>query len=156
MKPRDAMARVRIELRRPLVAVGIFGLVINLLSLTVPIYMSQVYDRVLTSYSIETLVMLTVIALALLALLVALDDVRYRLLMQSALKVEQTLGPALLAASVKPAGVVVFRRAFGAVLCARDLPHPLVLGACRALRRAWNVRVRRVEPGHDGTACGES
>ena len=101
MKSRDAMGRVKAELRRPLAAVGTFGLVINLLSLTVPIYMSQVYDRVLTSYSIETLVMLTVIAMALLALLATLDGVRHRLLMQAALKAEQSLGPALLAASVK-------------------------------------------------------
>jgi PrtD family type I secretion system ABC transporter len=101
MKSLDAIAQIRAELRRPLVAVGTFGLVINLLSLTVPIYMSQVYDRVLTSYSIETLVMLTVMAIALLALLAALDGVRHRLLMQAALKAEQALGPALLAASVK-------------------------------------------------------
>jgi PrtD family type I secretion system ABC transporter len=101
MKRRDAMAQLRVELYRPLLAVGAFSLVMNLLSLTVPIYMSQVYDRVLTSYSIETLIMLTAIALALLALLAALDEVRQRLLTQSTLKAEHTLGPALLAASVK-------------------------------------------------------
>ena len=101
MRSRDAMGQVKADLRRPLVAVGAFGLVINLLSLTVPLYMSQVYDRVLSSYSIETLVMLTVITVALLALLAALDGVRHRLMTQAALKAEQTLGPALFAASVK-------------------------------------------------------
>ena len=50
-----ALVHVRDELRRPFAAVVAFSIAINVLALTVPIYMTQVYDRVLTSYSIETL-----------------------------------------------------------------------------------------------------
>jgi len=72
--------------------------VINVLALTVPIYMTQVYDRVLTSYSLETLAMLTGLALGLIALLVALDNIRAQVIARAALAAEQTLGAPLFAA----------------------------------------------------------
>jgi PrtD family type I secretion system ABC transporter len=97
----NALAKARQALRRPLLAVALFSLVINVLALTVPIYMTQVYDRVLTSYSLETLVLLTLLALGLLALLVALDNVRAQVLTRAALEAEQTLGPALYAAAAQ-------------------------------------------------------
>jgi PrtD family type I secretion system ABC transporter len=94
----DALARVRGALRGPLLAAALFSLVINVLALTVPIYMTQVYDRVLTSYSFETLAMLTGLALGLLALLVALDNIRAQVIARAALAAEQALGPPLFAA----------------------------------------------------------
>ena len=96
-----ALAVARQRLRPPLIAVAMFSLVINTLALTVPIYMTQVYERVLTSYSIETLVLLTLLALGLLALLVALDNIRAQVLTRAALEAEQTLGPALYAAAAQ-------------------------------------------------------
>jgi ATP-binding cassette, subfamily C, type I secretion system permease/ATPase len=96
-----ALAAAREALRRPVLAVALFSLVINVLALTVPIYMTQVYDRVLTSFSIETLVLLTLLALGLLALLVALDNIRAQVLTRAALEAEQTLGPALYAAAAQ-------------------------------------------------------
>ena len=96
-----ALAAARTSLRQPLLAVAVFSLVINVLALTVPIYMTQVYDRVLTSYSLETLVLLTLLALGLLALLVTLDNLRAQVLTRSALAAEQTLGPALYAAAAQ-------------------------------------------------------
>ena len=96
-----ALATAREALRRPVLAVALFSLVINVLALTVPIYMTQVYDRVLTSFSIETLVLLTLLALGLLALLVALDNIRAQVLTRAALEAEQTLGPALYAAAAQ-------------------------------------------------------
>ena len=39
-----------------------FGLFVNAFQLTVPLYMLQVYDRVVNSQSIDTLVMLTLLA----------------------------------------------------------------------------------------------
>ena len=41
---------------------AVFSLAINLLMLVSPIYMLQVYDRVLTTGRVETLLMLTLIA----------------------------------------------------------------------------------------------
>lgn len=57
-----------------------FSFVINLLLLVSPIYMLQLYDRVLSSGSVETLLVLTGIALFLLALLAILDAVRSRIM----------------------------------------------------------------------------
>ena len=68
----EALRRVHRSLRRPIAAAAVFSLVLNALALTLPVYMSQVYDRVLTSYSAETLIMLTVMALGLLMLFVVI------------------------------------------------------------------------------------
>src|SRR5678809_801 len=48
---------------RPIALIGLFTFFVNLLLFISPIYMMQVYDRVLTSRSIETLVYLSLIAL---------------------------------------------------------------------------------------------
>lgn len=56
-----------------------FSAVINVLMLTVAIYMMQVYDRVLTSRSTDTLLFLTLAALSALMLLAVLEAVRMRL-----------------------------------------------------------------------------
>lgn len=57
-----------------------FSLIINLLMLTVPLYMLQLFDRVLSSQSTETLLYLTLIAVIALCVMTALDVVRQRLL----------------------------------------------------------------------------
>ncbi|WP_029031609.1 type I secretion system permease/ATPase [Salinarimonas rosea] len=66
--------------RGGVLAVALFSAVINILMLTGALYMLEVYDRVLPSRSVETLVALSVIALALFGLLGVLDVVRGRLL----------------------------------------------------------------------------
>lgn len=53
-----------------------FSFLVNLMVLTSPLYMLQVYDRVLGSGQLETLVFLSIIALAALAVYGALDAVR--------------------------------------------------------------------------------
>ena len=58
----------------------LFSAVLNVLMLTSSVYMLQVYDRVLTSGSIETLLYLTIIAVAALLLLSLLDTLRSRML----------------------------------------------------------------------------
>jgi ATP-binding cassette subfamily C exporter for protease/lipase len=54
----------------------LFSLFVNLLILTSPIYMMQVYDRVLVSSRVETLLFLSAMALVALAVLGMLDGVR--------------------------------------------------------------------------------
>jgi PrtD family type I secretion system ABC transporter len=81
--------------RRSFVAAGIFSFFANLLVLAVPIYMLQVYDRVLSSRSTETLVYLTLIALGALLTLGLLDLVRGRLLTNVGAWLEQRLAPAV-------------------------------------------------------------
>ncbi|MEJ7929560.1 type I secretion system permease/ATPase [Ramlibacter sp. AN1015] len=66
-------------LKRPLLSVAGFSLFINLLMLVPAIFMLQVFDRVLVSRSMDTLVVLALGAALGLALMVALDYVRARL-----------------------------------------------------------------------------
>ncbi|MEM8569489.1 MAG: type I secretion system permease/ATPase [Pseudomonadota bacterium] len=60
------------------VAIGVFSAFVNILMLTGPLYMLQVYDRVLTSRSVETLVALTGLIAALYFFMGMLDFVRAR------------------------------------------------------------------------------
>ncbi len=64
------------EGRAAFVVVGVFSFFLNLLMLVVPLYMMQVFDRVLSSGSTETLLLLTAMALGGLMVLGALDAVR--------------------------------------------------------------------------------
>ena len=66
-------------LRRPLLAVGGFSFVMNLLLLAPALFMLQVFDRVLTSGSTETLVVLLGGVLLALLLSLGLDHLRSRL-----------------------------------------------------------------------------
>ncbi len=63
-------------LKRPLIEIGFFSLVINALMLVIPLYMLQVYDRVLPSASRDTLTFLSIMAVLALALLAGLEIVR--------------------------------------------------------------------------------
>ncbi|CAM5537516.1 ATP-binding cassette domain-containing protein [Frigidibacter albus] len=64
------------ESRAALAATVLFSAATNLLLLTGPIFVMQVYDRVLGSHSTETLVMLGLLAAACFAVMVALDVAR--------------------------------------------------------------------------------
>ncbi|WP_110631549.1 type I secretion system permease/ATPase [Salinicola salarius] len=63
-------------------AVGFFSLFINLLMLVPPLYMLQVYDRVITSRSEDTLFMLTLVVVFLFMVMGGLELVRSRLLVR--------------------------------------------------------------------------
>ncbi|MBW6392395.1 type I secretion system permease/ATPase [Billgrantia antri] len=63
-------------------AIGGFSLCINLLMLTPALYMLQVYDRVITTGSRETLLMLTLVVMFLLIVMGGLELVRSRLLVR--------------------------------------------------------------------------
>jgi len=80
--PLPPLAQAMAEARAILKRVGGFSLVINLLVLTSPIYMMQVYDRVLTARSEPTLLYLTLFAVACLAVMGALEQVRSRILVR--------------------------------------------------------------------------
>ena len=72
----------RIALRllsRPLLVAFAFSFFVNLLALTLPIYMMVVYDKVLSSRSIETLTALTIMAVFALVCYGLLDGVRARI-----------------------------------------------------------------------------
>jgi PrtD family type I secretion system ABC transporter len=76
---------------------GLFSLFINLLTLTLPLFMLQVFDRVLTSRSLETLVMLVVVTVFSLVVLSVLDNLRSRVLLGAGIALDGMLGPPVVA-----------------------------------------------------------
>lgn len=87
--------------RKSLITVTLFSFAVNTLILAVPIYLFQISDRVLTSRSMDTLVMLTVVVVVALVMHVLVDMVRRVILMRTAVEVESKLGPAVLSAAAK-------------------------------------------------------
>ncbi|MDL2407356.1 type I secretion system permease/ATPase [Rhizobium calliandrae] len=81
--------------------VMIFTLAINVLVLAIPIYLFQISDRVLTSRSIDTLVMLTIAVIGAILLQVILDAVRRFILMRTAVELEVQLGAPILSAAAR-------------------------------------------------------
>jgi PrtD family type I secretion system ABC transporter len=81
----------------PLRTVLLFSLVINLALLAPSIFMLQVFDRVLTTRSVETLVVVALIAIGTLALMGVLEFLRTRALSGIGVKLEQEHGPRILA-----------------------------------------------------------
>ncbi|MDD4073842.1 MAG: type I secretion system permease/ATPase [Desulfobacterales bacterium] len=70
---------------------GFFSLFINILQLTFPIYMLQIYDRVLSSYSMPTLYAITVAAVLSLIVMSLLEFVRSRLLVRCGVAIDIAL-----------------------------------------------------------------
>ena len=86
--------------RRTWLVAAIFSLAINLLMLTVPLYMLQLFDRVLMSRSLETLLVLSLMAGIALLALALLDIVRGFLFARLGAWVEQKLGGYVLASHI--------------------------------------------------------
>ena len=91
------------ELRTPLLAVGVFSAAVNLLMLTGPLFMLQVYDRVLASRSEATLGVLFVIVVFLYGLMGLLDHVRGRALARLGAQLQERLDPAVFGAMLRQA-----------------------------------------------------
>ncbi|TIQ42396.1 MAG: type I secretion system permease/ATPase [Mesorhizobium sp.] len=87
--------------RRYFLFAAAFSLAINLLYLASPLYMLQIYDRVVTSGSETTLVMLTLVLLAAFLALAGLDLVRAAILTRASARLDRLLSPKILAASVE-------------------------------------------------------
>ena len=75
---------------------GLFSLCINVLLLAPSLYMLQVFDRVITSRSNETLAMLTLAAAGALIVMAMLDLLRARLLAAAGVALDALLGPRVL------------------------------------------------------------
>ena len=76
----DELRAIRRESRMYYWAVAVFSFFVNLLMLTGPLYMLQVYDRVLGSRSEATLIALTLLVIFLYAMMGLLDFVRGRIM----------------------------------------------------------------------------
>lgn len=98
---RDVLTKGLRHARRNLVTVAVFSFVVNTLILAMPIYLFQLSDRVLTSRSIDTLVMLSVVVVGAIVAHVFMDMMRRFILMRIAVEVESKLGAPVLAAAAK-------------------------------------------------------
>lgn len=95
---------LRSAFRRSVIDLGLFSTVVNVLALTSPLFLIQVYDRVLPSSSIETLVYLTIIAFLAFAFLGLLDVIRAIYAVRMAAKLDSELGAAAFANVVAATG----------------------------------------------------
>jgi len=89
---RDAFKKCRFVL----LAVAVVSLFVNVLMLTVPLYMLQIYGRVLVSRSEETLIYLSIAAVGALLVVASLDYTRSRILAHLSAWLENRLGPEVL------------------------------------------------------------
>ncbi|WP_062762464.1 type I secretion system permease/ATPase [Falsirhodobacter sp. alg1] len=93
------------ESRGAIVAVAVFSVIVNLLMLTGPLYMMQVYDRVLPGRSPETLVALSALGVLLFAAMALLDVLRGRIMVRVGAAFQDRLDLRVLQASMRdPAG----------------------------------------------------
>ena len=96
--------------RRVWLGVALFSACVNLLMLSVPMYMMQVYDRVLPTSNVDTLLALSAMVVIGLGVFGLLDAVRHRVLARVGAWLDRELGSPVLAGAVADA-----RRAGGAV-----------------------------------------
>src|SRR5688500_3458423 len=87
------LARALSGFRAALVAISAISGVVNVLALTGAFYMLQVYDRVLTSHSVPTLVALSVLAIGLYLFQGTLEVLRGQALVRLGSRFDRRLAP---------------------------------------------------------------
>ncbi len=100
--PEDFQRTLQVSLRailRNLAFVLVLTCATNILILAIPIYLFQISDRVLTSRSLDTLIMLTAIVAGAVIFQSAFDAVRRFMLMRTAVEVNARLGAPILSAA---------------------------------------------------------
>jgi ATP-binding cassette subfamily C protein len=131
--------------RRHIGFVALFSAALNVLYLAPSLYMLQVYDRVLASGALLTLLYLSAVLLGALVVLAFLDAVRVRLLLAMSRRFDRLLAPHVLAAALqregkRAAGQAHVLREFDTLraalsgppaLAALDAPWtPIYIGVC--------------------------
>lgn len=86
---------------QPLLAVTLFSAVVNLLMLTGPLFMLQVYDRVLASRSAETLAALFGLVVFLFLVMGGVDVIRSRIMQRLAARFQDKLEPRVFQAALR-------------------------------------------------------
>ena len=104
--------------RSAFTAAGVFSLFINLLMLIPSIYMLQIYDRVLSSRNETTLIVLTLVCVALIGVYAALEMVRSQILVRIGGKLDELLRGRVFGAVFK---ISVTRPDAGSSQALRDL-----------------------------------
>jgi PrtD family type I secretion system ABC transporter len=91
------------RLRPFLLLAGVASLLLNVAMLVPALYMTQVFDRVFSSRSVETLVMLSALAALALVLMYGMDTLRARTLACAGRVLEERLAPVALADALRDA-----------------------------------------------------
>lgn len=99
MMPRTELAEVLFSFRKAFYTAGVFSLFINVLGLVPSIYMLQVYDRVLQSQNVTTLIMLTVIMVGFYVIMGMLEVARSKLLIRVGAQLDMKLNDRVFVAS---------------------------------------------------------
>ncbi|WP_283811724.1 type I secretion system permease/ATPase [Bradyrhizobium hipponense] len=99
-KEHDELGRLLKLCQSHYVTAAMFSLAINLLYLAGPLYMLQVYDRVISSLSETTLVMLTMALLLAFAALAGLDTVRAKVLTRTSIRLDRNIAPCVMTAII--------------------------------------------------------
>src|SRR3954467_3884547 len=89
------------ECKRAFGSVALFSGVVNLLMLAGPLYMLQIYDRVLASRSVPTLIALSVMLLGAYGFQAILDLIRSRIVSRAATALDKHLDDTVHAAVVR-------------------------------------------------------
>lgn len=113
-KPKSELRQALDDCRGGFYAAALFSFFINILVLTPSIYMLQVYDRVLTSRSEITLLMLTLIAVGMMAVMAILEMVRSRVLVRVGNRMDEKINSRLFRA--------VYERSLRVPLTSRTQP----------------------------------
>lgn len=92
----EKLEAARQDFKRLLWVIGFFSLFTNLLMLAIPLYMLQIYDRILPSQSLATLTFLTIIAFGALLVLGSMESVRTILANRTAARLDAQLGDTVL------------------------------------------------------------
>jgi ATP-binding cassette subfamily C protein len=102
----DELRRILRACRGYFVTAALFSLAINLLYLAAPLYMLQVYDRVISSGSQVTLLMLTVALLVAFVALAGLDAVRARVLTRASIRLDRLAAGRVMTSIIDRAAVL--------------------------------------------------
>ena len=92
-----------VAVRRNLSVVMLFSFATNILILAIPVYLFQISDRVLTSRSVDTLIMLTGVIVGAVVLQAFFDAMRRFVLMRTAVELAARLGASILSAAARAA-----------------------------------------------------
>ena len=130
-QPAKASVNATARIKRTFLLVGVFSAAVNILMLTGPMFMLQVYDRVLSSGSVATLQGLFVIVVICYGFLAFYDFLRTRLLSRAAYRLDQEVGQAAYGIWLRSglAGSTDMSRPLNDLAVVRGfLPSPAMLG----------------------------
>lgn len=89
--PQSELKELLLLSRKSFLYVGLFSFFINMLFLTPTLYMLQVYDRVVGSKSVSTLVMITLIVVAMYGVMAVLEFVRSRIMARISTRMDMAM-----------------------------------------------------------------